>query len=293
MKVIGGGRFLALYPSHEGRRDKKERVEFLKKLETVKEDNFAELIILHAKQPIGQERELMRLTNLPMNKIDQQVQRLLREQKIVKLRDRAFIHKETLEDLKKKCLASIAQFIKENPLKVLMSRGKLVKKVKVSHQPLLDKILEELKNEGKIELKTDGVKIAGTATKLAADTQRLSDAIENFVINQGYKSFRFDDITNAFSGETQARIKNVFDYLLKNDIVVKIFEGAYLHNQSLAQAKVKLMQHLNEKETIRAVEYKDVLGVSRNVARNILDFFFDRGVTVRTKGTHRLPNKKA
>ena len=195
----------------------------------------------------------------------------------------------TTSPASKPCFA----FIKENPLKVLMSRGKLVKKVKVSHQPLLDKILEELKSEGKIELKTDGVKIAGTATKLSADTQRLSDAIENFVINQGYRSFRFDDITNAFSGETQARIKNVFDYLLKNDIVVKIFEGAYLHNQILAQAKVKLMQHLNEKETIRAVEYKDVLGVSRNVARNILDFFFDRGVTVRTKGTHRLPNKKA
>lgn len=292
MRVIGGGKFLSLYPVKGRRRSMKERIEHLQKLESARDDDLVELVVLYTLQPIVYGKELMRLTSLPLSVIDNQVQRLLETKKVIKLKDGALVHENTLDNLKKACFVSLEQFIKANPLKVVMSRGKLAKTLQISHQSLLDKIFEDLSREGKIEIKVEGIKIAGMAVKLSTDAQRLSDEIEKFVIDQGYRPFRLTDINCAFPKETQARIKNVFDYLLKNDLVIKIDEGTYLHNQILTQAKSKLVRHLNEKGSVRAVEYKDILGVSRNVARDILDFFFDQGVTVRTKGTHVLAEKE-
>jgi selenocysteine-specific elongation factor len=288
MRVIGGGTFLSLYPVRGRRRSIKKRIEYLQKLESARHDDLVEVVVLYALQPIASEKELVKLTNLPLSAIDKQVRQLLETKKVIKLKDGAFVHEKTLDDLKKECLVSLEKFITANPLKVTMSRGTLAKTVQISHQPLLDKIFEELSREGKIEIKVEGIKIAGMAVKLSTDTQRLSDEIETFVINQGYRPFRLTDINDAFPKEKQARIKNVFDYLLKNERLVKIDEGTYLHNKILTQAKSKLINHLNEKGSVRAVEYKDILGVSRNVARDILDYFFDQGVTVRTQGTHTL-----
>jgi selenocysteine-specific elongation factor len=288
MRVIGGGKFLSLYPVRGRRRSMKERIEHLQKIESARNDDLVELVVLYALQPVVYGKELMRLTNLPLSVIDNQVQRLLETKKVIKLKDGALVHERTLDNLKKACFVSVEQFINANPLKVVMSRGKLAKTLQISHQSLLDRIFEDLSHEGKIEIKVEGIKIAGKAAKLSTDAQRLSDKIENFVINQGYRPFRLTDINNAFPKETQARIKNVFEYLLKNDILIKIGEGTYLHKEILHQAKSRLIQQLNEKGSIRAVEYKDILDVSRNVARDILDYFFDQGITLRTKGTHTL-----
>ena len=132
------------------------------------------------------------------------------------------------------------------------------------------------------------MKKTGVKPKLSADAQKLSDAIEKYAINLGFRPFRFIDITDAFPKISKGRIKNVFDYLYKNNLFTEITDGTYLHEHILEQAKKRLLEHLKTMQTIRAVQYKEVLGVSRNAARDILDYFFDHGVTVREKGTHRL-----
>jgi selenocysteine-specific elongation factor len=97
------------------------------------------------------------------------------------------------------------------------------------------------------------------------------------------------DILNTFPREGEGRIKNVFNYLTKGETFVEILAGTYLHRTVLEQAKEALLDYLKARGAIRAAEYKDVLGVSRNVARDLLDYFFDHKVTVRVKGTHQLP----
>jgi selenocysteine-specific elongation factor len=96
MKVIGGGKFLSLYPVKEKRRSVTKRVEYLQKLESARDDDLVELVVLYAPQPIMYGRELMRLTNLPLSVIDNQVQKLLGTKKIIKLKDGSVVHERTL-----------------------------------------------------------------------------------------------------------------------------------------------------------------------------------------------------
>jgi selenocysteine-specific elongation factor len=293
MRVIGGGHFLELYPRKKGGRFKKERVEYLNKLENIRNEDLAEITIMHAQRPIANERELMRLTNIPMEKIDFQMRKLKNDNVILRLKDNSIIHHAYLDDLKKQALHSIEEFIKKNPLKVAMGKGLLAKVLRIYHQPLLEKIIDELHKEGKIDIRADAVKLVGGGVKISADAQRLAERLEDFAIGKGFRPFKFKDVVNALTGETPGRIKNIFNYLLKNDKFIAITEDSYLHVQILKDAKARLMQHLNEKQTIRAIEYKDLLGVSRNVARDILDYFFNKGITVRAKGTHRLADTEA
>ena len=55
----------------------------------------------------------------------------------------------------------------------------------------------------------------------------------------------------------------------------------------------ELISYLAEHDTVRAAEYKDLYNISRKQATALLDFFYERGVTVREGGTHRLAPKYA
>ncbi len=288
MRVIGGGRFLEPYASQTRRLVRRERAEYLRAIEDTHDRDLVETVVLHAAHPITDEKGLMRVTNLPFDTVAADTKRLLDEGIVLKIRDNTIVHAKTLADLKQRCLGAVEQYIKKYPLKVVMSKSELAKAVRISRPALLETILEKLSQEGAVEVRADGVKKTGVEPKLSADAQKISDAIEQYVINFGFRPFRFIDITDAFPKISKGRIKNVFDYLYKNNLLTEITDGTYLHKHVLEQAKKKLLEHLKAKQTIRAIEYKEVLGVSRNTARDILDYFFDHGVTVREKGTHRL-----
>ncbi len=288
MRVIGGGRFLEPYVFQTRRFARRERATYLRRLEDTHDHDLVETVILHAVHPITDEKELMRMTNLPLEMVVADTKRLLDSGTVVKMKDSSIVHATTLADLEHRCLQAIEQYIKQNPLKVVMSKSELAKAVRISRPAVFDRVLEQLSNKGTVEVRTDGVRKAGVESKLSADAQKLADAIEQYVINRGFKPFRFIDITDAFPKISQGRAKNVFNYLHKNNRITEITDGTYLHNETLEQAQMKLLEHLKAQQTIRAVEYKELLGVSRNTARDILDYFFDHGLTVREKGTHRL-----
>lgn len=291
MRVIGGGRFLEVYPPIIKRyRLKKEKTEYLQKLKDANEEEIVLLTILHTQPPITNERELMQLTNIPINRLTDYVLRLLKEGKISRLKDNSLIHNDYLKDLKDKFLKSAEEFIKANPLKVLINRSELVKISEISHPLLLEKVLKELTLEAKIEMSTNGVQIVGLKAKISPEAQRITSAIENFALKMGFKPLKLNDIFNTLTGETKERIKVLLNYLLKNEKIIELTDGIYIHKERLTQIKAKLIQYLNEKGTIRAVECKNLLGVSRDDARDILDYLFKQGITVRTEGTHRLVN---
>lgn len=291
MRVIGGGRLIEIYPYEKGRRFKKERIDYLQKIEKAEDEGIVEIVILHSEHPIASEKELMRLVNLPMNKISTQLQKLLNEHVILKLRDNSIVHRNTIDETKKKCFVTIDQLVKENPLKVYINRGELAKVLRTTNSYFLEEALKELNREGKIDWSTRGVKIAGVDAKISVKAQRISETIENFALEKGFRPFKFNDILCALPKEEERKMKNLLDFLLRRQILVEIRQGVYLHKDMLERAKYKLVQYLKKRETIRAPDYKELLGVSRDVARDILDFFFTTGITVRTKGTHRLSDR--
>ncbi len=290
MRVIGGGRLIELYPCRKGGRFRKEHIDYLQKIEDAENENIVETVIHHSKHPIASEKELIRLVNLPMSKVRTQLQNLINEKVALRLKDNSIVHHTFIVEIKRECFTAIGQFMRENPLKVYMSKGELAKVLGISSMFVLEEALEELSREGKIELSTKGAKIAGLNAKISVKAQRISEMIENFALEREFKPFRFDDIICALSGQDPKKVRELFNYLLKNNKIIEILKGSYLHKKMLEQAISQLIQQLNDKKAIRAVEYRNLLNTSRDAARQILDYSFNHGITIRTKGTHRLPD---
>lgn len=287
MRVIGGGRLLEIY-AQKGGRFKNERIEYLNKLDKAEEEELIEMVIKHAKSPILSEKELVRITNIPIIKITEYLKKFEDGQIIKKLKDNSIIHCSTIEELKTRLLDALGDYIKTNPIKVFMPIGELMKASKISNHSLCQMIFEELNKEGKVELKSDGVRIIGFDVKLSRATEKLAQEIENFTLRKGYQLIRLADIISQFPQEGQERLKNLLGYLLKTERFCEIREGACLHHKIVEEAKSKLIGYLKEKGTIRAIEFKELVGVSRDLARDILDCFVTKGITIRSEGTHRL-----
>ncbi len=291
MKVIGGGYFLELY-ARKGGRYNNERIEYLSKIEKTEGIELVETVIKHAENLILSEKELTRMTNLPSNKITEYLQNMQEQKQVVKLKDNSIVHRMTIEALKAKFLKMLNNYVRTNPIKVFMPIGELMKGAKISNHSFCQMVLEELKRNGKIELTGDGVKIIGLDVKIAPATQKLADEIEGFIIDRGYQLVRLEDLTGRFSKEGPERLKNMISYLSKSEKICEVRENAYLHCKVLDQAKIRLIDYLKEKGSIRAIEFKQLLGVSRDLARDILDYFVEKGITVRSEGTHRLRDKQ-
>ncbi len=287
MRVIGGGQFLEVY-AKKGGRFKSDKIDYLCKLERIEKDKLIETVIKNAPSPILHEKELMRITNMPLVIINQHLQVLQSQKQLTRLKDNSIIHCNTVEELKIKFLDAISKYIKANPIKVFLSIGELKKITQVTNHFLCQMLIEELRKEGKIELSSDGVKLIDMDVKISPVTQKLLDEIENLALRKGYQLIRQTDLINQFPNEGQDRLKNLLGYLLKTGRFLEIREGAYLHHKMIDEAKTKLINYLETKGTVRAIEFRELLGVSRDLARDILDYFLKEGITVRTEGTHRL-----
>jgi len=291
MRVIGGGRFLEAY-AQKGRRFDKERCAYLKMIEGAKEKELIEVTIQYSSTQTIDERELMRRVNIPIKTINRYLLDLQKQNVLIKLDDNSFVHQNSFETLKKGCLDTLKSYFDKNPLKFTMGIGDLSKVLKISNTCLLQKVLEELSKEQKVELRREGVRPTGLGAKLSPDAQRLKERLEQFTINKGYRKFSLKEVLNSFSEEDEKRIRELFKYLLSSGILCEIREGFYLHYNILEQAKKKLIEFLKTKGSVRAVEFKVLLGISRDDARDLLDYFFRKGITVRTEGTHRLVKKE-
>ncbi len=291
--VIGGGEFIEIYTTRKGGKFKKAHAQYLRKIKETTGEALVELLIRNISAPVREKKVLMTLTNLPIKKIDAFVDKLLQEKILILLKDNSFIHRDHFAILKKRCLTAIENFIRANPLKVFMNKGVLSKELKVGNSILLEEILSELKKEGKIKIKGDNVGITGLSVKLSAPSKKLADRIEILVRQSGYRPCKLNDICKIISEENMNRIKEIIDYLLKNEVIIEITEKAYLHRDIIMRAKSELIGYLKKNGTIRIVQYKKILQVPRHIARDILDYFLEKGITTRTEGTHRLANKTA
>ncbi|MBI5562984.1 MAG: selenocysteine-specific translation elongation factor [Deltaproteobacteria bacterium] len=83
-------------------------------------------------------------------------------------------------------------------------------------------------------------------------------------------------------------VDRLIGLLVRNGTLVKLREGSYLAAPAVADARARLMERLRTKETIKASEFRDILGCGRKLAIEILEYFDKERVTLRQGDLRRL-----
>ncbi|SVE29166.1 uncharacterized protein METZ01_LOCUS482020, partial [marine metagenome] len=180
MRLLGGGRFLDVYPQ----KHRRFRQSVLQHLAAITEANPATLIeqVLHdayGEQRVRTIQELTHITNLPANVVQKQVDRLVEEGTFLRFTNGAVIHCDWYDRLRNEILSHLETLHKEQRLKETVPRESIRARLSSPIKDAVhDVLLKDLINENKIVQIGHSIKLPSHEVKLTAAEKKIRDAME-------------------------------------------------------------------------------------------------------------------
>ncbi len=203
------------------------------------------------------------------------------------------VNLKRFDALKNKIKDILTKYHKDHPMEAGVKEEELFKAIKSEITPLLTEQKSEALFKEILEglLISEPVKREGPVLRLASHRAKAGGnelIIENKIMELlseggrgggGFTSLNAADIMNLpFKKEDVAR---VLQYLQRNGAVVKLKEGSFISRANLDSAKEKLTDYIKAKGSIRASEFRDILGCGRKLAIEALEYFDKEKVTLR------------
>jgi len=190
---------------------------------------------------------------------------------------------ERVEKLKTDIVKMLSGFHAASPAEAGVKEDRILKAVRAalprSAAMFFKECLDGMITQGLI--KRDGNVVALSSHLPRADVQdsRIEAAVMALFPAGGFTARSMDDMKGlAFKPEDVAR---VLTYLAGRGVVVKIKEGVYMSAEAVNCAKERLVRHIMENGPIKAATFRDILGVGRKLAIEILEYFDKERVTLR------------
>ncbi len=290
MRLLGGGRFLDVYPQ----KHRRFRQSVLLHLTAITDANPSTLIqqVLHdayGEQRVRTIQELTHVTNLPADVVQKQVDRLVEEGTFLRFVNGAVIHCDWYHRLRNEILGHLETLHREQRLKEMVPRESIRARLASPINDVVhDVILKDLINENKIVQIGHSIKLPSHEVKLTAAEEKIRDTMVQTGTADGISVLSINDILHAAPDAKPDQVRAVATYLFDQGALVEFTNRHVMHRESLEAAKHKLIAYLQAHETVRAAEFREHLNISRAHATALLDYFCDQGVTHREAGTHTL-----
>ncbi len=303
MRLLGGGRFVEVYPQ-KNRRFRQPVLDYLKAVTGAEPDVLVERVMRHAHgaQRLKSMQDLVRSTNLNAEVLEQSVTGLVEKGELVPFTDHRYLHREGYAGLKDELVKLLEKMHRTQRLKDSLPKD--APRLQLSWEPpdtVYDALLNELDAEGRIVLSGRSVQLATHTVKLNAREKRMLEAFEELGDAEPPAVFNMNDLSQVMedrsmiSKELQVDLKADADmirsmagYAMDREIFVEFADRQIMHHRALESVRQRLVAYLESHGTVRASEFRSHLGISRAHATALLDYFCDLGVTNRESGTHRL-----
>jgi selenocysteine-specific elongation factor len=193
--------------------------------------------------------------------------------------------------IEKAAVKAVEIALARDPLREAVSRDEVRAKLPYALSPEgCAALLEHLAAEGKLEAHGGGYRLAGEEPALTPDHRETMAAIEEFM-TAGPPMRGREEVEQHLEAYVDGA--TMLKYALARGAVVMLPEKVIAKPAFVDAMERELIDYLKRHETVRAAEYKDLYNLSRKQATALLDYFYERGVTVREGGTHRLAPKYA
>ena len=303
MRLLGGGRFVEVYPQ-KNRRFRRSVLDYLEAVTDAEPDVLVERVMGNAygDQRLKSTADLVRSTNLDGDVLRQAVARLEEEGGLVRFTDQRLLHRHWYAALKDELVAVLGKMHQAQRLKETLPKG--APRLRLSWEPpenVYDALLRDLDGESRIVLSGRSIRLASHAVKLTGQEERVLEAFESLADADPPAVFSMNELVQVMEERSivpedlpvdlkasQDMIMGMAAYALEQEIFVEFVERQIMHRQCLEGVRKRLVDYLKDHGTVRASEFRGHLGISRAHATALLDYFCDLGVTNRESGTHRL-----
>ena len=303
MRLLGGGRFVEVYPQ-KNRRFRQSVLDYLEAVTDAEPDVLIERVMRHAygEQRLKSMQDLVRSTNLNGNVLEQGVARLVEMGELVRFADQRLLHCHWYTGLKDELVSVLEKMHRVQRLKETLPKD--APRLQLSWaapDTVYDALLKDLDEASRIVLSGRSIRLASHAVELTGQEERVLAAFEELGDAEPPAVFSMNDLTQVMEDRSIAVkdlpvdpkanadiIRSMAGYAMDRETFVEFADRQIMHRRALASVRQNLVAYLTDHGTVRASEFRSHLGISRAHATALLDYFCDLGVTNRESGTHRL-----
>jgi selenocysteine-specific elongation factor len=277
--LVGGGVVTDVDPQKFIRRDKDMRKFYFERVT----DSAQELILSELRKFKTRTMEkLLEASNIGREEIKAEIEKLIASGNVEQFGN-LLVGAEFKQSLFGKILDYLRTFHKNFPMKAGVSKSELISKLRLD-EVTADFALANLQNERKIELKEKLISLAGHATSLKPEQDKIrAEILEKLAV---------PDLQTPSRKEIERKlhvVREVLNYLVRNGEVIELTEGILFRLEDYERIKGVIIEVLKKRGTIAVKEIKDVLGLTRKYTIPILERMDRDGIT-RREGDKRVLN---
>lgn len=288
--TLGGGVVLEI-GSSKLRRFDETVINRLKQLRAGEQGALLEQLLLKNSFDIKTLAGIARQMAVTEDQVEQMLQTLIDSQRVMTLNvegKRYVIHKKVLQLALTGVLDILADFHRQNPLRIGMKLSELRTKAGQLPPVLFELVLNHLQQQGEIIIDNDRVRLKGHKLQLKPEEQALFDRVASILQETRWTP---PDSAELFSGVDHTLAQRVKLALVESGTVIDLGEGILMHAQAVLEAKKLLLKLLAEKSELAATDFRQTLKTTRKYAIPLLNYFDNLGLTQR-KGDVRILKRR-
>lgn len=294
LMTIGGGYILDSSPAKHKRLDV-QTIKDLKKLDGDIQEIVEQMFLKGIFVPQGT-AEIALKAGEKEQAVTDAVERLLKEGKLVRLsqektvpeKNEKYLHKESYDDLVKKLISILKNFLEKNTHLISMPYVELRSAfLKIADSMIFSSIVDDLSQRKIIYRKDSKVGLVGYKLAMKPREQKIVYAVEKLFKEAGLNAPLEEDVRKELS-IVPGEFKKIMDGFIERNILVRLSDKVTYHKETVKTAQEIVLTELREKNAITIADLRDKLHFSRKYAQAILEYFDTVGLTKREVDKHVL-----
>jgi len=290
VRTIGGGEVLHPLPRKHKGQDKKKAAETLKVLV---DGDTAAILLWHVEDAgwLGVSEDELRIRANIMDKsftvtLNQLVSR--RQMLLYDKENRKFLAPSVLIELQQAVREALAAHHEKFPLKAGMPKEELAAQLpRAVDVKLYNTVLRLLAQDEVLVLEKEWVRLVSHKVDLTGDEQTIRERTDRIYRQADLQPPFFRDVVKGLPGSDRQH-QDVLEWMLSQNILVKVKEDLYFHQQAITGLKQRLTAFLEEHGEISAPQFKEFTQTSRKYAIPLLEYLDTQKITIRVGDLRRL-----
>jgi len=189
------------------------------------------------------------------------------------------------DGLKAAILAESDDFHRKNPNLSGMRKSDLKSRLMPrAPQILLDKLLDDLADAGKVEVEGETVRVSGFQVSFSPDQEQLKEWIEQVYAERRFTPPQPEELALEFAKDVK-QIDKIVAGLCEIGILIKLYgpdgKPFYFHKRAIDEARQMLVDFFNDHSEMRFFEFRELLGSTRKFTTPLAMHFDAIGLTYR------------
>ncbi len=291
--ILGGGRIIEL-TSRKYRKSIKD--EMICTLEALVYGNTSDYIDIKTKGNNGSLlviNDMSKKTGIPQEEIKKEIEIKLKSGEFMTFGSKGVIRTEIYNSVKSDILEILRLIQSEDPMKFNIKPKEIKTKIPfVFAIEALEKILEQLYDEGVLEKENGGYRLSGFSPAISEEQDTAVSLIFDYTSESGLAPFCADTVWRKYNRRyPKKKFIKMMSFLCDRKKLIKVRDGRFLTFEAIEQIKEKITKVIEEKGIFTLSDCKPVFGYGRTGAIPILEYLDEKNFTVRVEEGRLLKKK--